>query len=304
MVLEDTIPIVFNGGAYGTYLEWCLVTLTTDTAIASPFTSSGSSHQYIGRHLSTIQGWDQYVADKKDLCKFVRFHPKTKKEECIVKHLEIVLSTVGKMIYVYPDKNSVLLNLNNWFHKIVGSWLPGGHKSNNSYEIDYFIDKIYQNWPVAKNVPLDEVPNWIRREFLSFYLMPAWRDQVDWYLPDKWSNSKCCLVLINDLLFNFVETLIKIQKFCNLEFKRPIAEILPFHEQNLSLQKYIGQDQLCQQIIQSTLNGVDFCWPQLPLASESWLQWQFRNQKFEMRCHGLDTLPTNSVQLNELLYTI
>jgi hypothetical protein len=304
VVLEDTVPIVFNGGAYGTYLEWCLVTLTTDSEIVSPFTSVGSSHQFFGRHLSNMEGWNQYVTDEKNLSKFVRFHPKSKKEENIVDHLEVILSTVEKMICVYPDKNSVLLNINNWFNKVVGSWIPEVHTSNNAHQIEYIVDKIYRDWPVAKSIPLGEVPTWIQREFLSFYLMPAWYSQVEWYLPDQWSNEKCCFILINDLLFNFVETMNKIQKFCNLEFKKPIDSIIPFHDQNLFLQKYLGQDQLCQQIIQSLSNGIDFSWNKLPLASESWVQWQLRNQNFEIRCEGLDTFPTNSVQLKELLYTI
>jgi hypothetical protein len=304
ILLKDTIPIIFGGGAYGTYMEWCLTTLATDNEILPPFTSVGSSHHFVGQHLLNIEGWNRYIANETSLSRFVRLHPKTKKEESIAQHLEVILASVEKMIYVYPDKDSVLLNVNNWFDKILPSWIPGGHRTENAHEINYFADKIYQNWPVARTVPLDKIPVWIQREFLSFYLMPAWRDQVDWYFPDRWSNENCCVVLIHDLLFNFVETITKIQKFCNLEFKRPITDITPYHDQNLSLQKYLDQDRLCQQIIQATLNNINLDWTKLPLVSESWVQWELRNQNFEIKCEGLDTFPTNSVQLKELLYTV
>lgn len=303
-MLKDTIPIVFPVGAYGTYLEWCLTTLTTDNEILSPFTKVGSSHLYVGRHLINMEGWKRYIADETNLDKFIRLHVKTKKEECTTDNLETILSTVEKMICIYPDKDSVLLNINNWFDKALPSWPASGNRINNAFEIDHFVDKIYKNWPVPRTVPLNEIPIWIQREFLSFYLMPAWYDQIDWYFPDRWSDKKCCLVLINDLLFNFVETMSRIQKFCNLEFKRPITDIMPFHDQNLSLQNYLDQDRLCHQIIHATLNDINFSWARLPLASESWIQWELRNQNFEIKCQGLDTFPTDSVQLKQLLFPV
>jgi predicted nuclease with RNAse H fold len=45
-------------------------------------------------------------------------------------------------------------------------------------------------------------------------------------------------------------------------------------------------------------------WEPLPLPSEAWIQWQLRNLGYELRCHGLDMFPTNSVQLRELLYRV
>jgi len=32
------------------------------------------------------------------------------------------------------------------------------------------------------------------------------------------------------------------------------------------------------------------------------IQWQLRNQGYEIQCHGLDMFPTNSVQLRKLIY--
>jgi hypothetical protein len=163
-------------------------------------------------------------------------------------------------------------------------------------------DYIYDHWPVSRNTPLHEVPVWVRREFLSFYLMPAWQDQVEWYLPDHWQNSQCYTVLIGDLFHNFENTLHRLQQHCNLKFQRPVDELLPYHAQMLSLQRFANQDQLCTKIIQAIETNTELTWDPLPMASQAWLQWQLRNLGYEIKCHGLDIFPINSVQLQELLY--
>lgn len=297
MQLVDTIPIAFHGGSYGTYLEWLLTTLCSDSEIVTPFQSSGSSHNFKGNHLSNIDGWHKY---SQSVCfsQFVRFHPKSTKEESLGGNLDCVLSQVDRMIYLYPDPQSKLLVINNYFTKIWNDWWV------YQFDKDISPEKIYNNWPIDPATPLDQVPNWIRREFLSFYLMPAWLDQLEWYHPDRWSNPNCLLITVSDLLYDLDNSLKKIQNFCNLKFKKPIGQLHESHETMLKLQPYLNQDQLCNQIVQSTLNDSELEWKSLPLASESWVQWQLRNSGFEIFCDKLDTFPTNSVQLKKLIYSI
>ena len=295
MELRSTIPIVFNGGAYGTYLEWALTTLTTNIDIIPPFNQNGNSHQFTGYHLRDMAGWCRYVESAQP-SQFVRLHPKTKKEESLSDNLNSILSSVDQMIYLYPDSDSKLLVLNNYFDKIWDSWWK--------HQFDTQIDpsKIYNNWPVEPTTPIDQVPTWIQREFLSFYLMPAWHDQVEWYHPNYWQNSKCITLTVRDLLYNFEASLIKIQELCNLTFTKDLKEIVLYHAQMLQLQQYLNQDLVCHQIIQSVVNNYQFAWGELPLVSQSWVQWQLRNLNFEIECDGLDIFPTNSIQLKKLLY--
>jgi hypothetical protein len=132
--------------------------------------------------------------------------------------------------------------------------------------------------------------------------MPAWYDQVEWYHPDCWQNPKCCIITVRELLNNFEEILQKIRVFCDLEYVRPIRDLLPFHEQNLKNQKYLHHDVLCNNIITAVINNQNLAWEQLTLPSEAWIQWQLRNLGYEIQCHELDKFPTNSVQLHKLLY--
>jgi hypothetical protein len=110
-------------------------------------------------------------------------------------------------------------------------------------------------------------------------------------------------VLVGDLLHDFENTMQRIQNTCELEFTRPIAELLPYHEINLKKQKHTTHDQLCNQIV-NLEEDLDWEDQTLGMASEFWIQWELRNRGFEMRCDGLDIFPTNSVQLRELLYQL
>jgi len=297
MELKDTIPIIFNGGAYGTYLEWVFTTLTTKIPIVPPFTQNGNSHRYVGQHLLDMSGWINYVSSK-NLSRFVRLHPKTTKEESLSKNLDLIMSSVDKAIYLYPDQDSVLLNVNNQYSKIRTDWWQTRLRDAQ------FTDDLYSNWPVKSGTPVDQIPTWILREILSFNLMPSWYDQIEWYHPSKWQHPKCLVVDIHAILYQFESTLTCIQNFCNLQFTKQIRELIPYHNQMLQLQKYLDQDRLCRQLVHSTIVGNQFNCTELSLVSQSWIQWELRNQGFEIECHGLDIFPTNSIQLKKLIYPI
>ena len=192
-----------------------------------------------------------------------------------------------------------MLNVNNYYSKVWDNWWK------ERLTDPTFSDNLFNNFPVSKDTPINEIPVWIKRELLSYNLMPSWFDQVEWYHPDRWSHERCHLILISDLLYDFKNTILKIQKFCNLEFKKSIDDMLLYHNQMLSLQKWTTQDDLCNKIIDSIINNQVFDWSnqELPLPSQSWIQWQLRNLGYEIQCHGLNIFPTNTTQLQELLTT-
>jgi hypothetical protein len=294
--LKHTIPIAYHPGTYGTYLEWLLTTLCSSDNIFNPLCSNGSSHNFKGNHLSFISGMHEY-AGSDQYSQFVRWHPKSKKDESLSANLECALEYVDKMIYIYPNADCKLLTINNCFSKIRNLW-------TNQLKYEILPEKIYANWPVDKNTPLEEIPRWIQREFLSLYLMDSWHDQTEWYHLDRWSHPRCHVILISDLLYNLDDALNSIKKYFNLHFVKSIDQIRPYHQKMLESQSNLGQDQLCEKIVSSVLSDQDFSWPTLPLVSECWIQWQLRNQGFELQCNELDIFPTNSLQLRKLIYPI
>jgi hypothetical protein len=293
--MKDTVAIAFNGGSYGTYLEWCLTTLCEWGPIMAPFTSTGNSHKFTGNHALSIQGWRTYV--NSDTCyKFVRLHPKVSQSESLTASLNEIADQARYTIYLYPDQQDILLGVNNFFYKIWNNWISASFKTL----ID--PDKIYKNWPVAKDTPITQVPTWILREIMSFYLMPVWLDQIEWNHTSRWNHPKAIVVSPRELLFDFSNVLLKIKKYCNLEYVRSIEVLHPYHVKNLELQKYIDHDRICNLIIQAIVNKTNLDWSALSLPSEAWIQWQLRNLGYEIMCNELDIFPTNSVQLRELLY--
>jgi hypothetical protein len=293
-----TVVVAYNAGSYGTYVEWCLTTLINHVPIIPPFTNRGNSHNFKGAHLGDVNGWLKYI-NSNEYYSIARLHPKTQIEQSLDQNLNFICDTAKSVIYLYPDVDSVLLCLNNYTTKTAPNWWK--------HQFDYQhinSDSIYQNWPLHNSCDIDQVSRWIRREFLSFYLVPAWFDQIEWYHPAHWSHPNACVVTVTELLFNFESTLSKIQRHCNLEFVKPTTDLLPYHQQNLNLQANIGQDSLCKNIVDCVLLEKQFNWGTLPLASEAWIQWQLRNLGWEIRCHELDIFPTNSIQLKELLYPV
>jgi hypothetical protein len=293
-----TVVVAYSGGLYGTYVEWCLTSLTSDTPIAAPFTSVGNSHKFKGVHVRHVDGWNHYINNNVHH-PFVRLHPKTKREESLDSNLTFLCDTAKSVIHLYPDRNSIVFCVNNYTTKTHPDWW-GMQLDENHNE----LQSIYHNWPLDQRTETRQIPIWIRREFLSFYLMPAWFSQLEWYHPDRWQHPKTLVVTEKKLLFDFENTLLGIQQHCDLDFVRPISELVPYHEKNLTLQANIGQDELCANILDAVLSKTYFEWKHLPLASEAWIQWQLRNQGFEIQCHGLDMFPTNSVHLTKLLYSI
>lgn len=292
-----TVAIAFAGGTYGTYLEWCLDALTSNKDLVSPFTSQGNSHKYLGTHLLNMTGWQRFLQTNSK-AKFVRLHPKITEQESLDLNLEQLCNQAQHVIHLYPSEDTTILSLNNFFSKIWDDWWQQQFKSS----ID--VEKIYLNWPVAPGTAVADICPWIKREFLSFYLMPAWRAMLEWHHPTAWSHPKCLVVTVGDLLHDFENTLARIQTTVGLTFQRSVADIVPYHQENLKLQKFLSHDQLCREIVKSVCGGSEMSWEPLGLCSESWIQWELRNQGFEIRCHGLDTLPTNSLQLKELLYSV
>lgn len=295
-----TVPILFNGGAYGTYLEWCLTGLCSSDELVSPFRATGNSHNFNGVHLLDMQGWQQYL-EKNDFSDFVRLHPKSDPMHSLEKNIEEILQSVDKVIFLYPDTDMVLLNLNNWFDKVWDNWWEYIWANPKEFCID--PKELYKNWNISSSTPIQNVDIWIRREFLSYYLVPAWRSQVEWYFPDRWQSARCRYVFLKDLLYDFENTITDLVSFLNLNIKKSVSELLPYHAENMKLQKHTNQDRVCNQIIESILNDTVMTWDALPIASQSWIQWRLREFGYELRCHQLDIFPTTSIQLKKLLYT-
>lgn len=294
-----SVAITYAPGTYGTYLEWCLTMLTSSDPIVPPFTSVGNSHLFSGNHLLSLSAYNATKSEFISSLEFFRLHPRVNKKESVVGTAIHLAKQSHSVILLYPEQGRTLLCLNNFFNKI--------HKDRWSKFFESFSvhpTVIFDNWPVPPDTEIKDVAPWIKREFLSLYIMPFWDSLVGYQELSNFDYPKCLHVNVGDLLLNFETTIQQIKNSFGLNFKRGIEDLMPYHQHNLSLQQFLHHDSLCNTLVDCVVNGVDMSWDPLGICSESYVQWNLRERGFEIRCNGLDTFPTNSLQLKDLLYSI
>ena len=291
------IPIIFQGGSYGTYLLWVLTMLFTDEKLHDPFVkNTGPSHNMHNVRSLDINVW---LDDNDTLVSgmFLKVHAKLKNYHSLLDNITKLTSHFGKSILIYPSYDTYLLNSNNYVYKIWDDLWTG--------PLGY-IDKenLYNNFPITRGTPLEEVPVWIIREWLSYNFFNAINDQIEWGLPGRLKNDNCLIIYIDELLYRLPTTIAKIQHFLEMPLTKDINSILPYHDKNLSLQKYLGQDKLASDIINSIKENTELLtWNQsdLTIITESWIQQWIRNAGYDFKCFELNQFPTTSKKLIQLL---
>jgi hypothetical protein len=162
---------------------------------------------------------------------------------------------------------------------------------------------IFQGYGIDPGTDLCTIPLWIQREHMSFNLFTSWHDQVEWYFPDRWHDSRALVISTKQLFDDFENMLIGIESFWGGKYQRAIADLFPLHGKMLSLQKNLGKDQICDDILKRTLNDHDHKeFGELCLVSQAWIQYKLRENGYELRCHELNDFPTHTEHLTSLIY--
>jgi hypothetical protein len=294
--VKDTTAILYPPGCYGTYVDWILRVLTTDLNVESPFNDDGASHQIKESNwIKGISYWDDYVQSSNNY-PFVRMHPKISNKESVSTSIEKILKDTKNLILLEPTETTILLAINNQFSKACENWWA--YQFSNSFDVNV----LKNNWPLDNtSTDYNSFPIWVKREFLSFYFMPMWFDQVE-YGVERPIDDRVLIVYIDDLLYNFEQTVKKMILHIGRKQTKDIATIKLLHQYNVSLQQFTNQDYICNEIIKSVIENINFSWKPITLLSESYIQWKLREMGFEIMCNELNTFPTNSLQLKELLY--
>lgn len=291
--------IVYPPGGYGSFLHWCLMYFSGEIGIESdPFFPSGSAHNFVGTQLdcthnrSTSLSTVQYL-NSSDVSKFARSHgffdnDHAKDINRPNSYISQYQKYFEKIILITQDHQSSLMLLHNCCTKIIG----------NSYQNQ--IDEIIEKYKNAFG-SVDPVPVWQIREMISYYYDSYLCYVNDLYQPVN--DNDVINLSVRDLIDNFEPTLKMLFDQLGLQMVREDT-IDTVKTKWLSMQKFIGIDHTCQQIVQSVIDGQALDWDDLSIFDEAWIQWQLRNNKFEIRCFGLDKFPTNSIQLKELLHHV
>lgn len=291
-IIKDTIPIIYNGGSYGTFVEWALryFSGSTDTL---PFNENGNSHKFTGQLLIGMEGWRAYIASNQTF-PLVRVHPKTLKEESLIDNIKEILNSVPLGILLYTEHDSVLLNLNNKFDKIwEGGWLEQNQKN---------FDENIKQWNVTS---LDDMTVWQKREFMSFYLWDQHFAETEIDSVIKFDHLNLLKINIRDLFNKFEETIKNLLNYCSLPLVK--TNFIEVYNQWVSLQRHAGKDHLVDQIVSNTISKIPYDWREqnLTIVDEAIIQMKLRNlHNLDLKCYNLNVFPTNTQDLRNLLIDV
>ena len=286
------VCILFSGGSYGTFLEWCLNYFTDiNFSTELPFTSNGNSHKFVGHHIDDINGCKKYVESNLDY-PFVRFHPKQSKDDRLFDSLQYSSNNFNNVIYLHCTDQSIVWNINN---KLEKTWDGGWIEYNRSV----FSNNL-KNWGLDKS--LDNIPTWELREFLSFFLYEQHVSETELNNTELFKSNfpNALIISIDTLRDSFEEVITDIINRLNLPIVRNnFSEI---YQEWIRLQFHCNKDKLVGSIVNATINDIDMSWPRLTLVDEAMIQYYLRIKGYEIKCYNLNEFPTNTKLLKELLY--
>ncbi len=196
-----------------------------------------------------------------------------------------------KILVHAADQSWAEINMLFQYHKIVRGSVNRG--------FDIFVGGGIENvrrWN-SKYSHWNQMRPWEFREWMSL-LYPSWVNE--WINSPNDVTDEWLTISNRDIISDISGTVNRVISFCGLT---PRDELDLFLTEYRSRQQYVIDEHFwAHRAVQHTLAGVDVTWPSLTPVGESIVQHHLRLNGWEIECDGLDTFPTNSLQLKKLLY--
>jgi hypothetical protein len=302
--LKEYIPIIFNGGSYGSFLNYILSNINNENKLVAPFSLNGNSHNFNYSFIKLDTSNNEFFLDKTKYHsdKFICYHPKTLATQSLPDEITRIVTQSNKSILVYPSQKDMLLTMNNMYYKIGKDWF-NDIDVNDKDAKERRQTNLYSNWNIGSSVQFKDIPRWIRREFLSYYYVPAWIDLYEWNLLDYYTHPKLHIITVYDLLYNFEKTIKDIAKFLNIGHIDNLLQLSKMHSKMLELQEHINKDKLCNNIFNNFINNKLVEFSGLSLIDEAWIQWKLRSIGIEIQCNNLNVFPSTVADLKKITYS-
>lgn len=301
MNFQNKICVSYPGGAYGSYLLWLLYTLTSDDPVLPPFDYNGTSHKVYEQaknKLMPIDTDDLSSIKVPDSVYLIKNHPKSQFHHDMNSTLQQIIDRFGKAILLYPSKHHYLLIANNYMYK---PWRDGTIWEGPLGYID--TDDIYINYPEAQGIELENLPQWLVREFISLNFFDFIESAMGgWYFPSSALDDNILVITTHELLFELHSTLERIRNEYNLTWTKSITNIEHVHSEKIKQQKFLTQDQMCAKILNSFEKREHFAWQShdITLVSEAYIQKTITQMGYEVACVGLNNFPTDTTALRDI----
>jgi hypothetical protein len=286
------IHVFFVPGMFGSTIEYVLRTFSQEyDSIDGAILPDGSMHSY-GKELHICQ--EDMLSDLKKIQHNSITTPiypfKTLHLPEILDYHDLYLGENSRSILMYAnDLRSAELNILFQHHKISVGKRMGLEIFcyNNSHNIVHW-NTAYKHWK--------EMQPWEQREWFSLFYA-EWIQE--WIQSQNQVPNDFLKIINTDLLYDTEPTLIKIINHCGLTLDGDLSSFVTKWQR---AQQYIVDEfDLLDQIVDSAINQQEFSWQPTHLIAEAIVQQRLRAHGYEIRCDGLNTFPTDSKTLYNLL---
>jgi hypothetical protein len=287
------INVFFVPGMFGSTVEYVLVNYTYEhIPTFAEICKDGSMHYYAKQaHLIDNTSISQFV-DNKELYEISTPIYPFKQQHLPEILLNFNLKSTDHNLLIYADCDKAAeLNMLFQYHKIAfGSKVKAGlgiFSGSNDHNIIGW-NANYTSW--------EQMQPWEWREWFSLFYtnwLQEWQESAD-QVPEYFLKIKN-----TDLLFDTENSVNQITDFCGLTVKPGLGQ---FVDEWQSKQQYIVDEfKLLDQIIDSTITQQALTWQPINIVAEAIVQQRLRSKGYEIRCDGLNTFPTDSQTLYNLL---
>jgi hypothetical protein len=291
------VYVFFVPGMFGSTIEYVLRNYTKELdPVYGKILDDGSLHSFKKQahvaHISDLNSLSEHILDlDNNISVITQTYPfqQTRLPE-ILSMAKSVITENDQCILLYADSVAgAELNMLFQYHKIC----VGLNKTldifclGNSHNIVNW-NKNYQHWK--------DMQPWELREWFSMFYIDWIQEWIDSQaqVPANW------LKISNvDFLNNPDEAIDQIIQFCGLTEKPEIEQF--FQEWKQKQQYVIDEMSLINHISKSTVKQVWFAWEPLNIIAESMIQQKLQSQGYKIRCDGLNTFPTDTETLYNLL---
>ena len=289
------IHVFFVPGMFGSTIEFVLRSYTQEyTKLDAHILDDGSMHSYYKQaHLLS--------------CKHIEEFFRTSHEDAITtpiypfnnQHLPDILIEFNKhtqltdsFVIVHADSlRAAEINLLFKYHKIAaGTKIKSGLQifcGNNIRNI--------QNWN-ADYTHWGQMQSWELREWFSLFYVDWCRE---WQDSQNQVSSKFIKIKNTEILDDPYAAFSKIIEHCGLTKQAGLEEFSATWKQ--AQQYVVDEYNLLDQIVSNSTTQQKFVWEPVNIIAEAIVQQRLRALGYEIRCDGLNTFPTDSETLYNLL---
>ena len=333
MKKKTTNLIYYVAGCYGTFVEWACTSIADGKINADlPYTTTGSSHNFIGNPLWTPGQLFSEIESENNLA-FARCHPvifqQANSKEILHNNLyyDIVLQDISflqehysNILVLHPTTTSRLWQENNYLQKVtMTDELYNAVYSAAGYSKDFFSELFLTNFNkkimeiLRKEISDKKTMQWNKS---SIHDMSIWElrelSSLQWFdrskdmftcwesLEKQFSNIK--FMSIDCFRSNFCASVVDFLEYFNVK-QPPIDSIKQIEADWRPRQDHINKDKDIELIIDSVINNFNHDWGDLSLTmlDEAYIQKKLYDAGIKIKCYNLDKFPTNTKEFSSLI---